>query len=71
MYTTPYTSQLSDLAPHACCSFWQMGLRMPIYWLVQYLWCYLLYCFVAAFLIIAGWVFRTQPRSHSSPPIEA
>jgi hypothetical protein len=38
-----------------------MGLRMPIYWLVNYFWCYLLYCFVAAFLIIAGLVFRTWP----------
>ncbi len=51
----------------------QMGLRMPIYWLVNYFWCYLLYCFVAAFLIIAGLVFRTCPRpttldaSHTSP----
>lgn len=35
-----------------------MGLRMPIYWLVNYFWCYLLYCFVAAFLIIAGLVFQ-------------
>jgi hypothetical protein len=36
-----------------------MGLRMPIYWLVQYLWFYLLYCCVAAFLIISGVVLRT------------
>lgn len=33
-----------------------MGLKMNLYWIVQYVWFYFLYCCVIAFLVIGGYV---------------
>jgi hypothetical protein len=35
-----------------------MGLKMPVYWLVQYIFNYILYLGVIIFLIIAGFIFQ-------------